>query len=162
MIAVDGVGQREIGAFERAPLPLGVEPDRIALRQRHRRRYRQLRACRSEIVPVVAAQDQRAEGVPDRKRVRVWVDGGEPPVAREPDAGRARLAQHARLEIWLAICSGNVSGAVEAQATEIELATSPEPQPLDPIIACQSPAWRPRVKLPRGIGEVAKPACQFH
>ena len=126
MLVVDRVGDREIGPFPCEPLLLGVQADRVALRQRDGRGNRQLRARAAEVVAVVATQDQGVQRVPDPEGARGGIDGREAVVAGETQSRGAGLADDAALDIERTVRRSDAPRAVQADAAEVEL--TPRPQ----------------------------------
>src|SRR6266550_4161056 len=153
---MERVRQRKISALQRAPLPLGVETNREALRQRHGRRDGQLGTGCAEVVTVIAPQHHRPEGIPDRQRSGGRIDRGEPPVARETEACRAGLAQDARHEVGLTVRRGDAHRPIQLEATEIEVPARAEGEALDTVVSSQAPARRPGMKLPRRLRQITE------
>ena len=131
------------------------------MRHRHRRLDRQLGAGCTEIVAVITAQHERAERIADGQGPCGRIDAGEPPITRETEARPAGLVQNMPHEVRLTVRRRNAPLPIQLQPAEIQVAARAERQPLHAVVACQSPAWRPRTELPRRGGELAQAAREL-
>ena len=116
VVAVERVREAEVSLFVHRTLPFAIEAELDVLGQRRGRRREQLDAARPEVFPVVPAEQQARERVPDAERPRARVRGREPVVAREAPLRRPGRETSRRRSTPLRRCTRRQAAARPCRA----------------------------------------------